>query len=189
MYPDVKPLLSKLRDSKAADTGKIIVGVITNSDDRTPEIMTSLGLRVRSLRYGEASRHVNIPEVADIDFTVMSHDVGHEKPDKRMFEAAEALAASVLARDEGLSTGARSLPKDWQKIYVGDEYDKDVVGALSAGWNAVLIDREASGQCEGLQWCDEQEPSSVDRLLASASAVGFSSLAKLSPWVVTTMMQ
>jgi FMN phosphatase YigB (HAD superfamily) len=183
MYPDVKPLLSKLRGHLATDSGRVVVGVITNSDDRTPDIIASLGLRIRSLRYGEASGAIDLSDAADIDFAVISYDVGHEKPDKHMFAAAESLAINILAQNGGEST--ETLPGDWKKIYVGDEYDKDVIGSLGAGWQAVMIDRETRVGRDDVDWCDEREPSSFEELFARASAVGFSSLAKLAGWLPT----
>ena len=37
-------------------------------------------------------------------------------------------------------------PTEWLKVYVGDEYAKDVVGARSAGWKVILLgDAAAAG--------------------------------------------
>lgn len=120
----------------------VVVGVITNSDDRVPGILSSLGLAVSPLRAGAASAAYPAAAVPrppyDIDFHCMSYDVGFEKPDRRIFEAAEAAAAQVLATQQ-------HIPGDWIKVYVGDEYKRDVVGALGAGWNSVLV---ADQECQ-----------------------------------------
>ncbi|KAJ4172977.1 hypothetical protein NW754_003183 [Fusarium falciforme] len=64
----------------------------------------------------------------------MSYDVGVEKPDTLIFEAAELMLAQVIAIREGKSP--REVKADietWRRVYVGDVYKKDVVGATNAG--------------------------------------------------------
>lgn len=168
--------LPKVPQTKDAQT---VVGVITNSDDRVPGVLTSLSLRVSPLRFGHdlVSKSVT-GEVYDIDFSVMSYDVGYEKPDKRIFEAAEQMLKTSL-------DGAID-PSTWQKVYVGDDYEKDIVGAVDAGWNAVMVDREASKKHDQVLWMDEHDPSDLDTAFARSKAIGFSSLAKLAPWLPQT---
>lgn len=31
----------------------------------------------------------------------------------------------------------------WTKVYVGDDYDKDILGAINAGWHAVFFNKDA----------------------------------------------
>lgn len=182
LYEDVLPLLRKLRGHPITTSNdeRVVVGVITNSDDRTSDILTSLDVRVNGLRYGgEIAKR---DEDCDIDFTVLSYDVGAEKPDKRIFEAAEEMVPAVLqsrADDGGIEAGSES----WEKVYVGDEYAKDVVGALDAGWNAVLVDRETAGKQTEVEWLNDQAPGSLFDVFMAARAVGFSSLAKLAEWL------
>ncbi|KAK5158898.1 hypothetical protein LTS14_003006 [Recurvomyces mirabilis] len=139
LAPGTIPLLQTLRAIPPAPIDKLAIGIITNSDDRVPGILTSLGLRVSPLVYsGDNSSTVPNPEEEyDIDFTVLSYDVGHEKPDRRIFDAAEELLIS-LPIAQGTEAG------EWQKVYVGDEYGKDVVGAGEAGWGAVLLGEDAA---------------------------------------------
>ena len=173
LFSDVQPLIGKLRDTHKANNTRVVIGIITNSDDRVPDILRSFGLSVSRLRYGNHTTSAVYSEREhDIDFSVISYDVGHEKPDKRIFQAAE----EVLSRKADDVAG-------WRKVYVGDEYDKDVVGALNAGWNAVLIDRESPGQREDLKWLDDEPVGSLYEVFESAKAVGFSSLEKLSQWL------
>jgi FMN phosphatase YigB (HAD superfamily) len=140
-----------------------------------------MGVRVNPLHYGNQPRRPiaqNADAHFDIDFTVLSYDVGFEKPDNRIFAAAEEMLASHLEAEQ-----QQVNSDEWSKVYVGDEYEKDVVGATQAGWKAVLIDREAAGQCEGVEWLHGDEPASVLAVLARTKAVGFSSLKQLGEWL------
>ena len=138
---------------------QVIVGVITNSDDRVPNILSSIGLRVSPLRFGSS---VDLAQVAtqlyDIDLHCMSYDVGSSKPDRKIFDAAEDMANQLLAAQvphESRSPGLdQAPPTPWLKIYVGDEYEKDVVGARRAGWNPVFVGAETDvpGQENVLDW-------------------------------------
>jgi hypothetical protein len=139
-----------------------------------------MGVRVNPLHYGDQPSHSSAIQTADgdfdIDFTVLSYDVGFEKPNKRIFAAADEMLASMLQQRE-------VNPDEWRKVYVGDEYAKDVVGATQAGWKAVLIDRETAGECEGVEWLHGDEPASVLAVLDRTKAVGFSSLKELGEWL------
>ncbi|KAK8094889.1 haloacid dehalogenase [Apiospora hydei] len=148
---DVEPgLVSTLRALKQPSSerrfDKIVVGVVTNSDDRVPSILSSFGLNVSPLRYGGKQQIDDAGVLArpdyDIDFHCMSYDVGVEKPDRRIFESAEHMLAQIVAaRDDGKSMAeAGADVEGWQKVYVGDEHAKDVVGAMNAGWDPVLLD-------------------------------------------------
>jgi hypothetical protein len=108
-----------------------------------------LGLKVNGLRYGglleleskgkESKREDEEGnETQNIDFCIMSYDVGVEKPGPEIFEAAISTLSSMLE-----SEGNSYEEKDWDEVYVGDEVGKDAKGALLAGWDAVLLDRGA----------------------------------------------
>jgi FMN phosphatase YigB (HAD superfamily) len=187
LYPDVLPLLKQLRangDKHQQDAGRVVIGIITNSDNRTADILTSMGVRVNPLHYGDPPNHSSTAQNAeaeapfDIDFTVLSYDVGFEKPDRRIFAAAEEMLASHVEAEQ-----QQVVSDEWSKIYVGDEYEKDVVGATEAGWKAVLIDRETAGECEGVEWLHRDEPASVLAVLARTKAVGFGSLKQFGEWM------
>jgi hypothetical protein len=116
------------------------VGVITNSDDRVPSILSSLGLRVSPARFGAPFDPAKVAaQQYDIDLHCMSYDVGFAKPDRRIFDAAENMADQLAAAQDAASHG-RAVP--WVKVYVGDEYENDVVGAQGAGWNPVFVGTE-----------------------------------------------
>ena len=118
LFPDVVPLLKQLRSQKAR---RVVIGVITNSDNRTADILTSLGVRINPLHYGDQPSPSQTSQTAegqfDIDFTVLSYDVGFEKPDKRIFAAADEMLASMLQQQQ-----REVNPNEWRKVYVGDEY-------------------------------------------------------------------
>lgn len=128
------------------------MGVITNSDDRVPNVLSSLGFHVSPLRFGSPFNAAAIVgKQYDIDIHCMSYDVGFAKPDRRIFEAAEVMAEKVVAlqRGSGRPVGAGSQLQEnppWLKLYVGDEFKTDVIGARAAGWNSVLTGPEAGDQ-------------------------------------------
>jgi putative hydrolase of the HAD superfamily len=62
-----------------------------------------------------------------LDFIVTSFEVGCDKPNPEIFQAA---LKKAKARPE-------------EVIYVGDQYDQDVLGAQGVGIKAVLIDRRS----------------------------------------------
>ncbi|KAF2712524.1 haloacid dehalogenase, partial [Pleomassaria siparia CBS 279.74] len=147
MYHDVMPFFNMLRERKTQANlespwkwDKTVVGIVTNSDDRVPGILESFGLRVGTRRVGvktERSARANLDD--DISFVVMSYDVGFEKPDRRIFQAAEAMLKETLAEDgEGVEEQAIG---GFEMLYVGDSFEKDYLGAKDSGWEAVMVDR------------------------------------------------
>ena len=63
-----------------------------------------------------------------IDLSITSHEVGAEKPNQLIFERA-------LER-------AKARPE--RAVHVGDQITSDVAGAVNAGINAVLLDRDGN---------------------------------------------
>ncbi|KAF2457758.1 hypothetical protein BDY21DRAFT_390454 [Lineolata rhizophorae] len=176
-YPDVLPFFASLRAMRAeaalhpAAAGSVaatptarrlgwrwdrtVVGVVTNSDDRVPSILASLGVSVAGRRAGAAGaspaaapgrRQCDGGAGEDVEFVVLSYDVGFEKPDREIFDAATHMLAETLASSSSSSsrTAQEYDVADFEKLYVGDELKKDVLGAKDAGWNAILLDR---GNC------------------------------------------
>lgn len=73
--PDVSSLLETLKSPLARATFEsIVVGVITNSDDRVPDILSSFGLRVSPLRYGTPVELTAVQDNSrhDIDFPCLT---------------------------------------------------------------------------------------------------------------------
>ena len=142
LYPDVLPFFERLRKIRkqknhsqtAWPWQRTTVGVVTNSDDRVPHILKSFGLSVGP-RFHTASIpwKIDCGGDTDIDFVVLSYDVGEEKPHPDIFRAARTASQSFMnMEDEEAIT----------MLYVGDEISKDVMGAIKAGWHAVFLDRD-----------------------------------------------
>lgn len=145
LYPDVKEFFLELQKFKASPPTnllrwpykRVIVGIVTNSDNRVPDILQSFGLEVAERRFGTTPEtNAEYHSSEDIDFVVTSYDVGHEKPDRRIFDAATSMLTETLASDgEGLHI------EGFDRLYVGDDLEKDFDGARAAGWTSVLLDR------------------------------------------------
>ncbi|KAG9192753.1 hypothetical protein G6011_11487 [Alternaria panax] len=169
LYGDVLPFFRLLRSTRALSNSsgspgiwpweRTVVGIITNSDDRVPSILRSFHLRTSYRRYGletqgnvdTGSRKGRTPHV---DFTVLSYDVGFEKPDRRIFAAAEEMLASTL---ESTGSGSDAPASSFEKLYVGDDLTKDVFGAEDAGWSSVLVERNGiNDQGYGLKVSEEE---------------------------------
>ena len=132
LYPDVLPFFQRLRALKQRSRNKprLLLGILTNSDDRVPLILASLGLKVNPWRLGmEAERVQKNSEVHhDFDFVALSYDIGFEKPDRRLFDATKEMANVYKAANV-------------KCIHIGDDLEKDYQGAEAAGWTGVLLDR------------------------------------------------
>lgn len=82
----------------------------------------------------------------------MSYDVGAEKPDSKIFNAAERIGQEIM-EGRKMQNPPHVRRKDdedqWVKVYVGDDFTNDVVGARDAGWNSVFVgefdDKRARG--------------------------------------------
>lgn len=168
LYADVPMLLHRVRKHAKLTEQDLVVGVITNSDDRVPDILRALGLRVATTRYGRPTEPSN--EGEDVDFVVMSYDVGHEKPDRRIFDAAVQVWESIRPQH-----ASNTLTR----VYIGDEYAKDVVGSLAAGWNAVLVNREGPKEHPDLAWPEDSGDTLFEGFQRSR-ALGFTSFSRLA---------
>ena len=65
----------------------------------------------------------------DINFVVLSYDVGSGKPHRAIFDAARAL-------------GLADSMLEHECLHVGDNIEEDYRGAIDAGWKSLLLDRE-----------------------------------------------
>ena len=148
MYEDVAPMFEELRRAKRPSTveaaaPELTIGVITNSDDRVPSVLSSLGLEVSPRRYGltvdNLDPHSEMED--DIDFVVMSYDVGYEKPSRDVFDGAKQLVRSNWGNPD----------HEDRFIHIGDDLRKDLEGAERAGWESVLLDRDGIHKVYGSQ--------------------------------------
>ncbi|CAI6340118.1 unnamed protein product [Periconia digitata] len=154
LFTDVLPLFRMLKDHASKDRSasswkwdKTVVGIITNSDDRVPSVLESFGLNIGPRRVGSCVQRpakATTDDDDDISFVVLSYDVGHEKPDRRIFEAAEQILSQTLS-EQGADANIGNID-EYEKLYVGDSLEKDYLGAKAAGWNAVLLRRGREGQ-------------------------------------------
>ncbi|MBM3945958.1 MAG: HAD family hydrolase [SAR202 cluster bacterium] len=101
LFDDVLPSLARLRESG------LTIGVISNMNRPGPALARDLGFQDA------------------VQVVVTSHEVGVEKPDPAMFQAATA-RAGVTPREAA---------------HVGDQPSSDVDGARAAGLRPVLMDR------------------------------------------------
>jgi FMN phosphatase YigB (HAD superfamily) len=113
----------------------------------------------------------------DVSFVVLSYDVGFEKPDRRMFDSAVSMLQKTLAGNEdGL------VADDFEKLYIGDEVEKDYVGAEAAGWRSILLDREntTATKSKELSYADVKDKSGTQRKVLVTN-----DLSALSGWQPT----
>lgn len=151
MYPDAYKLLKSFgqpdlqqtwrrgdRMTERAPKCRLVIGLLSNSDDRVMDILPSLDIVLKPLRYGaDVAKFHPTNNEADVDFAVLSYDVGAEKPAKRVFDSALDMLQRMLSVE-----GNESLDLDeWRTVYVGDDPEKDARGATDAGWEAILVDR------------------------------------------------
>ncbi|SPN98656.1 uncharacterized protein DNG_01701 [Cephalotrichum gorgonifer] len=178
------PLLKALRHPSSHNLfDSLVVGVVTNSDDRVPSILSSLGMNVSPLRYGtEVDLNAVAGQKYDIDFHCMSYDVGVEKPDRIIFNAAELMLEQVITNRDGKSPpGIKADINTWRKVYVGDEYAKDVVGAADAGWNPVLLD--SSEHSANIPKLEDHPTDTLDDLFKAHAVVRVNSIQDLVTWL------
>ncbi|KAJ5711745.1 hypothetical protein N7488_005901 [Penicillium malachiteum] len=155
LYEDVAPFFARMRELKASELGRfdrVVIGVISNSDDRVPAVLKDLGLRVGDLRADQdlssmtlpgfeqrddaaTSRYTGLQPDHDIDMVITSYEAGEEKPNRLIFDVAKR-QARILARQSSVSED-----EPWTRVHVGDDYNKDYIAARDAGWQSYLLPR------------------------------------------------
>ncbi|KAK1245336.1 hypothetical protein MKX08_004965 [Trichoderma sp. CBMAI-0020] len=179
---DLVPAIRALRE-RISQQGveRLVIGVITNSDDRVPDVLSSFGLNVSPLRYGIPFEASAIQEKQyDIDFHCMSYDVGVEKPDRRIFNAADIMLSHIIKARYHESVRESDL-ESWQKVYVGDEVAKDVVGAAEAAWNPVLLDVE--GKSTEMARLEDIPQQTLEYIFKDHNSVRVGSIRNLVTWL------
>ncbi|KAL4906645.1 hypothetical protein BDW74DRAFT_150897 [Aspergillus multicolor] len=153
LFDDVGPFLKNVR----AQRRKVVIGVVSNSDDRISSVLDSLGVSIRDARAGEEKTKSgdDLPgfeeereaktsqdsqqQQKDIDFILTSYQVGAEKPDPLIWDVATR-TANQLAGEAGA--------EGWERIHIGDDYGKDYHGAGDAGWGAYYLARDAEAAAQ-----------------------------------------
>lgn len=165
LYDDVAPFFARMREVKRSSTRpfvRVVLVVISNSDDRIVPVLKAFGLCVGDLRADQdrssmampgfeercdlsSKSSVNPGEVEsghDLDLVITSYEAGAEKPNRLIFDVAKR-QAQFLAMPHTNYPGPNS--DDWVCVHVGDDYEKDYRAALDAGWESYLLPR-AEGQ-------------------------------------------
>ena len=101
-FEDTVPALTELREQG------IVVGLVSNLDTTLDRFCPDFDL------------------ASHLDFVLVSHEVGFEKPQTQIFEAA-------LKRAEAEASAS---------IMVGDQYHSDMVGAMRSGIKPLWLDRD-----------------------------------------------
>ena len=175
LYDDAREFIARMRQARGdtsisgAGVGKgrkrlgpfdrVLVGVVSNSDDRISVVLESLGVRVGRCRADEDVTSGRLPgfeergggsplpggegdegRESDVDLVVTSYEAGAEKPSRRIFDVARRQAGRVALAVDGNVSG--SGDEDWTCVHVGDDLEKDYRGALAAGWGAYYVPRE-----------------------------------------------
>ncbi|KAJ5472775.1 hypothetical protein N7530_006776 [Penicillium desertorum] len=164
LYDDVLPFFRRMHKLKSANKwsfDRIIVGVVSNSDDRVPVVLKSLGLAVGDMRADQDQSSMDLPgfevrgmtkDVAgehdkdhadcnldlDIDMVITSYEAGEEKPHRLIFDVARRQALKVAR--PWLTSRTK-----FKSVHVGDDFKKDYQGARDAGWESYLLPRDFHG--------------------------------------------
>ena len=103
----------------------------------------------------------------DFDFLATSYDCGHEKPHMEIFFHARLLSAPLsMSRAEQQSGAASGVTAEIRQkirmtmqhrtadvhgrwIHIGDDYEKDFVGARESKYQALWLNREGSSEKKG----------------------------------------
>ncbi|BCR87921.1 uncharacterized protein ACHE_40486S [Aspergillus chevalieri] len=164
LYADAEEFLMRMREVKKGllqkqrfgPFEKVLVGVISNSDDRVPGVLKSLGLAVGDTRADQGVPSMRLAgfeersssskqedsEINDLDFIITSYEAGEEKPGQAIFDVAKQQAM----RDAGADSENFS---QWTCVHVGDDYSKDYQAAIDAGWDGYYVPRD--GEVQGHQ--------------------------------------
>jgi FMN phosphatase YigB (HAD superfamily) len=157
LYDDVAPFFRRMREVKTSGQSPfdhIIIGVVSNSDDRVPAVLKSLGVRVGDMRADQDRSSMELPgfeerqamlaiadgqDIPDVDLVITSYEAGAEKPDQLIFDVAKRQA-------QLLASPSMNSETDMTCVHVGDDYVKDYRAARDAGWESYLLPRDPSQQ-------------------------------------------
>lgn len=164
LYEDAGEFFARMRDVKSRQQQlrlgpfeRVVVGVLSNSDDRVPGVLKSLGLRVGDTRAdqgvssmrlaGFEERSSSTPssesgQVNDLDLIITSYEAGEEKPNRAIFDVAKRQATRLSGCDGGDNAS------NWACVHVGDDYSKDYRAAIDAGWEGYYLPRGDDSQVQ-----------------------------------------
>ena len=152
LYDDVVPFFDKMKRLKCNDEStpmrmfnRVLIGIISNSDDRIPAVLKSLGLTVGDVRADERrllgfegiskidADHKAENDNNDIDLVITSYEAGEVKPSRVIFDIAKRQAHRLMVR------GGENDIGEWVYVHVGDDDENDYGGAINAGWHSYLL--------------------------------------------------
>ncbi|KAI9369230.1 HAD-like domain-containing protein [Aspergillus egyptiacus] len=175
LYDDVEPFFRELRARELGGSihgrRKVVVGVVSNSDDRISSVLESLGVSIGDARAGEMGSGWKLPgfeeerekviqsgsqrDVGTGSLQGKGQEQGNDQRDVDFVltsyqagaEKPDRLVWDMALREaQSLYTEAGNGDADaggWECIHVGDDYGKDYRGAVEAGWKAYHLPREA----------------------------------------------
>lgn len=117
VYPDLLELLNYIK----AKHPNVVLGIISNTDPLVYTLIKNIGL------FDYFKTHL-----------YLSYDLDIKKPSKEIFQYVFDDIINKHPRMLECSTEAELKKRCW---HVGDEAENDMLGAVMAGWNGILIDR------------------------------------------------
>ncbi|KAJ5115100.1 hypothetical protein NUU61_000859 [Penicillium alfredii] len=176
LYDDVAPFFARMRQIKSAAAeapfDRVLLGIISNSDDRVPAVLKALGVRVGDVRADQDLSSMELPGFEerrgggagepivpaheqtlvrdlDLDFVITSYEAGEEKPSRKIFDVAKRQAQRLACSSSSAHTSTPASadgPDNWVCVHVGDDYAKDYLAAKDAGWESYLLPRNSGDQ-------------------------------------------
>lgn len=130
---------------------RIVVGVVSNSDNRIDQVLRALGLQVS--QGVDNAVETQTQQQWDIDHVFTSFEAGCEKPDPAIFQRAYSKMVSLHEAHAPDRAPKKQQRQEWYLMHVGDHLEKDCKGAIAAGWDSsLLLDRD--GLAGALHWDD-----------------------------------
>ena len=182
LYPDVNPFFRRMRDLKdirrrgagggGAGFNNLVIGVVSNSDDRVPDILKSLGLTVGETRADRDVVSTRLPGFEERSSPSSSSAATSDSQSQSKSQSQSQLQGQeindidlvITSYDAGAEKPsplifdvakrqAQSLVPDsageWTCVHVGDHYEKDYQAATNAGWDGIFLPREDGQVAEG----------------------------------------
>lgn len=159
VFPDVWKFLTFVGRSYQARNWpprRTMLGVISNSDPRVRSVLKSFTIPIRPAMFPprftpmHAKSSGPAPRKAHFAFATLSYECGFEKPDQEIYRAALKDAQTTLDQMPAVGRLTRSgkdllsdVETDFHRMHVGDDLKKDVIPAIKAGWDGILLDRTA----------------------------------------------
>ena len=158
LFPDVQNFLQLVGTAYQARNWpprRTMLGIISNSDPRVRSILESFKIPITPAlfppRFTPLHRgHRQDFGPAHFAFATLSYECGVEKPDQEIYRAALRDAQRTVDRMDPVARLTRSgkdlldnVNAEFHLMHVGDDLEKDVIPAMRAGWDAILLDRSA----------------------------------------------